>query len=501
MSAFELPEEPRLLNSGAVKFDIRQMLPRTSAISGTRPGVSGATQGITTFDWTDEQLHWIPALSYFTLRGHFLDGSGNALARPPTGTIAVVDNWCAVLFQQIQLFMNSTSVELLNNPAQADTALLYSSVDRTWLKSFGSSSGVGDGLQTRMLNAAQFGTAQFGTASNYNELVATWRPSLSIFDCASAIPPGAQMRIDFSYSNTAEQNMIESAASKIAGTDYTFILDEFTFYKASVMPDPETPLPTRGLIELNPVQVNSFALSGGNTLQQTVPLPATCNRILVGIQDNNTANNLAAGQNGLKPITSFAAAVSNGASDFASYISQLYINFPDLGVQAPNPTYSFTAGSSAGSKSGWERAYQDFITVCRGDSGGYEGSVPMGSYDSAIGTQINTPLQTVTPVVQAGDPNNDQQFAYWSTGTGAVAATAYSQFARWGWLGRCPGPIFAFPCVRPKDRTVSNATINLVLSGNATSCNVFIISSYSMGIAVEKDPSTGRYSHMVLRGL
>lgn len=483
-----------MLNSGSIRYDCRQMLPVTSAVSGSRPGVNGNSVGITTFQWTDEQLFWIPSLSYFVARCHLLDGSGNALARPPAGAIAIADNWVACMFSQIQFFLNSTSVELLQSPAQADTALLYTSVDRTWLKSFGSASGVGEGLQTRFLNAAQVGTSSV-SPSNANSVCATWRPSLSIFDCAQAIPPGAQIRLDLSWSAQAEQQMIESTTAKIAGTDYTIVIDEFSFYKATVVPDPEMPLPTRGLIELNPIQVNQYTCSGTNVLQQNVPLPSTCNRVLCFVQDANSASNLAHGQNGLKPITSFAAAVSNGSSDFASYIQSMYMNFTDLGQMAPNPQYTFTAGS----KAGWERAYADMIAICRGDSGGYEGAEPLGTFDQGVGVQINTPLQSVTPVVQAGDPNNDQQLAYWSTATTAVAATAYSQFARWGYLGR--HPIFAFPCVRPKDRTVSNAVLNIQFSGTVTSANIFVVSSYSMGIAIEKDMSTGRYSHMVLRGL
>jgi hypothetical protein len=497
MSAFEIPEVPRSINGGAIRYDMRQLFPTTAAISGTRPGVSGATTGITTFLWNDSNLYWVPALSYFNLRGHFLDGSGHALDR--TSGISYADNWPATLFQQIQIFMNSQSVELLQNPPQADTAILYSTVDRTWLKSFGSAQGVGEALTTRQLNSAQFGTAAV-SATNYNEVVATWRPNLSVFDCSYGICPGAQWRVDFSWSNTAEQNLIESIASKIAGTDYTFTLDEFTLYKCTIVPDPTVPIPMKALIEINPVQVNVYQITSGNTGQFNVPLPATGNRMLIGFQDNNSANNLAAGQNGIIPITSFAAAFSSGATDFTSYIQNLYVSFPELGYQAPNPTYNLTAGSAAGAKSDWNRAYGDWVAICRGASGGYEGSVAFGTNDIGIGAAVLRPLETVTPVMTIGDPSNSDQNWSVSAATSAVAATFGNRTAMTGWLGRIPGPIFAFPIIRPPDRLITNANVSVTLSGSVTSIQMFVITSWSGGIAIEKD-EMGVDHFTVVRGL
>lgn len=497
MSQFNIPDEPRSLNGGAVKYDMRQMLPTTAFISNSRPGVSGSAQGITTFAWDDPALYWVPSLSYFTVRGHFLDGAGNALAR--NSLLGYCDNWVSTLFQQIQIFLNSNSLELLQNPPQADTALAYSSMDRTYLKSFASASGVGEGLMTRFLNSAQFGTAAV-SASNYNEVVASWRPALSIFDCTYSIPPGAQWRIDFSWANTAEQNMIESVTAKIAGTDYTFILDSFYFYKATTMPDPSIPLPMKSFIDLNPIQVNTYTITGTNNAQLQITLPYTANRMLIGFQDTNGANNLQHGQNGLKPITSFAAAFSNGATDFASYIQNFYVNFLDLGYQAPNPTYNFTAGNAAGAKSEWDRAYADWIAICRGCSGGYEGSVPFGAFDSGINAAVLRPLETVTPVMTIGDPSNDQQLWDASTATTAVAATNGNQTARWGWLGRIPGPIFAFPLIRPPETFVSRANAQISFSGNVTSVTMYVMTSWTLGITIERDRS-GRSTFSIVQGI
>lgn len=223
--------------------------------------------------------------------------------------------------------------------------------------------------------------------------------------------------------------------------------------------------------------------------------------MLICIQDNNAANNLAAGQNGLKPITSFAAGFSSGASDLASYIQNLYVSFPELGYQFPNPTYAFTGLSSAGAKTDWERAYQDMVTICRGSSGGYEGAIPFGCGDTGVKSPILTPLQSVTPVMQIGNgPANPQ--AYWnvSAATSAVAATVGAQTALFGWLGRCPGPIFAVPVIRQPDKLVTNANLNIVFNGTVTSVLVYVIMQYSMALAVEKG-GDGKYRYEIVRGL
>lgn len=495
MSAFELADGPRSINGGAVRYDIRQLYPQTAAIANARPGVNGAATGQTTFQWNDDSLWWVPSLSYFNIRGHFTDTSGNALTK--SSGIAYCDNWVSAMFSQIQVFCNSQSLELLQNPAQADTALLYASVDKTFLESFASLSGVGEALTTRQLNSAVNGS---GSTTTYNEVVAAYRPSLSLFDHCTGIPPGAQWRVDFSWSNVAEQAIIESLTNKIAGTDYYFVLDEFTFYKATISPDPSVPLPEMGFIELNPAQVNTYPLNGGTTLQVNVPLPATCHRALVVCQDNNSVNNYAAGQNGYAPITSFRGYFSNGSTANAVWVQNLYMSFPELGYQFPNPTYSLTPGANAaGGKSEWQRAYADFVTISRGASGGYEGSVPMGTADLNIGAAVLAPLAS-TPVMTIGDPNNRQQAWVTSISAGAVSATQATQTAAWGWMGRCPGPIFAFPVIRPVDKLVTSANLFLQLSGAATSVNVYVIMTYSMGLACEMGPD-GKYRFEIVRGL
>lgn len=190
MSCFELAQQPRGINGGSCKYDVRQIYPQTAAIGNSaRPGVSGAAVGTTSFVFNHDNLWWIPSLSYFQISGKFVHPSTAALtvAASPTYDLAFAycDGWCNCLFSQIQYQLNASTVELLQQPAVADTAQLYSTVDRTWLKSFGSASGVGEGFTTRIRNSC--GVHNLSTASN--EVVASWRPALSIFDCPHGVPP------------------------------------------------------------------------------------------------------------------------------------------------------------------------------------------------------------------------------------------------------------------------------------------------------------------------
>ena len=514
MSSFDLSDGPRQVNGGCSRVLTQQLYPQTSAISGTRPGVSGASTGLTTFQWSDDVNWWVPSLSYFNVRGHFVDFSGT-IGLAYQGGLAYCDNWVPTWFSQIQYLLNSQTVELLQNPPQSDTALVYSACDRTWLRSFGTASGLGEGLQARVWNSASYGvgTGSIGTA-NTNEVVATWRPSLSIFDVAHGIPPGGQHRIDLSWSNIAEQLMIQSYGTKLAGTDYRFIIDEFTFYKTSITPDISIPKPMGGYIELHPVQVNQYPINGNSTLQVNVPLPATCERMLIILQDNNAAANDAAGQNGLKPITSFVPAVSSAGGDFAAFIQNFYVSFPELQYQYPNPTYTFVGGTAAQTRSEYQRAYQDWITTCRGASGGYEGSVPFGTYDASIGALIVAPSATGGAVYNPGNSDNYEQAVIITNainlatgGTGQsggsqntlpIVTSTAQQTARFGWVG--DKFILAVPVIRPPDRLVTNANLYMQFSAAPVSATLSVIMSYSMGLACEAD-ANGRYQFEILRGL
>lgn len=514
MSAFDIPSGSRQLNGGAIKFDSRQLFPVTSAVSG-RPGVNGSAVGQTTFQWREDYLYWLPSMSYFSIRAHILDGSGNALTR--TSGIAYVDNPCSTLFSQIEMFVDSQSLESCTNIPQVDTACLYSSVNKSWLQSFGSASGVGESLMTRINNTAKKGSAAAGS-TNGNELVFSWRPPISLFETAHGLPPGAQFRISFTWGSNVEQAFIESYKSAIAGTDFTVNIDSMTFYIATIQPDESVERPLSGYIELNPVAVNTYNLNAGTQLNANVPLQGTSNRMLVVCQDSsplagvgvNHTTDTAPAFVGTKSITYFSGCFSDGSNDLESYIQNFQLSVPEINLTFPQPQYSFSSGPSGtatdnGScnKSDWERGYADWCNVTRGSSGGTEGSIEFGSSDTGPGAvildvNIANPTQSI---VQPSDPSNPQ--AAWvfavDASTSSFAATDYKKTAAHGWLGN--HLILAVPLVRPPGVMLSQANLTLVLNRAATAISVYTITSYSLGLEVTYDEYKGSYAYQIVRSL
>lgn len=469
MAAFELATVPRDLNAGVQTFDVRTVLP-TQSVTSARAG----TFQTTIFEWKDTAAWWCPSQSYFNIRGHFTDTSGNALAR--TSGIAYCDNWVSTLFSRIDLDCNGKTIESVQNVAQADTMNLYSTADKTYLESFGSACGAGEAYTTRKLNSAQFGTASV-SSSNYNEVVATWRPPCGVFNIPTGIPPGATWRVTFTWNRSCEQNVIQSDSSKIAGTDYYFYVDEFYMSYETIQPSPNVPMPEEAVIDINSIQCNLYSATTANsTFNCTIPSRTT--RVLVGFQDNNVANNLAAGQNGLKPFTAFTLAGSVSSTDYSGYLTNIYGSFIELGYTFPQTQYNFTAGSSAGAKTDLQRAYADWINVTRGCSGGYEGSVPFGCYDAGIGAAILQPLSsTPGPNMLIGDPNNpDQSWIVSNTSGAGSASTLANQTARTGWLGKVP--IFAMPVVVPEGRQVTKFNLYCSFSSSITAVNAYVVAMY-----------------------
>jgi hypothetical protein len=97
MASFELADGPRQVNGGCSRVLTQQLYPQTSAISGSRPGVSGASTGLTTFQWSDDVNWWVPSLSYFNVRGHFVDFSGT-IGLAYQGSLGYCDNWVPTWF-------------------------------------------------------------------------------------------------------------------------------------------------------------------------------------------------------------------------------------------------------------------------------------------------------------------------------------------------------------------------------------------------------------------
>lgn len=504
-SVFELSETLESINGGCIRYDMSQMYPISGSITNQTVGTGGAG-GLTTFQWQDSTW-WSPCQSYFYMRCTFIQN-----ATVPVANTAYADNFAMTLFNQINTWIDSKPLDTVNTPWLIDTALTYSNAHNNFLKTWGSLTRVGEPLSTRIRNVQQ----------NSGVVEVVFRPPVSIFD-VKLLPPGAQYRIDFNWAGNG-LNAFESVDSSVAwsassgATNVSITINELSFYKATVTPGPEVELPERGVIDLSPCIALQYFLNGGNTLKQNITLPATTNRILIGLQDINTNNtvttsppvdNVAGIGSGYMPATSFTNRFTTGTGSNQTFtsntttLSTMWLDLPELGIQEPKPIYNFSSGIID-----YMRAYSDFCHVTQGTKNNEEGSVPFGSMATTAGVTIVQPILATNDappvlsagIIQYGDLNNPQQFTYFPpyvAGGAAASASTYNQTARWGWLGRCPGPIFAFPVVRPPGKYVTTGTLNLTTAASVQSLSATIIASYSMAIVVTKQPN-GYYNFEII---
>lgn len=497
-SVFDLSETLESINGGCSRYDMSQMYPISGNIAGSIVG-AGQASGLTTFQWQDSQW-WSPCQSYFVLTCTFTQNG-----TVTTANTAYADNFAMTLFSQINTQINSRPLDTVNTPWLIDTALTYSNAHNNFLKSWGSLTRVGEPLSTRIRNVKQ----------NSGVVQVVFRPPVSIFD-VKLLPPGAQYRVDFNWAANG-LNAFETIDTSVTwGTSgaaaVSISVSEFSFYKATVTPGNDVILPERGVIDLTPCIAMQYFLNSGSTLKQNITIPSTTNRILVGFQDTNTNNvvttnppvdNIVGVGSGYNPATSFTNIFTTGTGSNPTFTSNtagllnLWLDLPELAIQEPKPLYNFSSGILD-----YMRAYSDFCHVTQGTKLNEEGSIPFGSMATTAGTTIIAPSASGSGVAfQLGDLNNPQQFPYLAAGGSNVpSANVYNQTARWGWLGRCPGPIFAFPVVRPPGKTVSTGTLNVTTSASVTALSATVIASYSMAIIVEHQ-GNGYYSFNLIEGV
>lgn len=506
-SVFDLEQTLESINGGCARYDMSQIYPISGNISGSVVG-AGQASGNTTFQWKDSTW-WSPCQSYFLLTCTFTRN-----ATVPTGLTAYADNFAMTLFSQINTQINSRPLDTVNTPHLIDTALTYSNAKANFLKTWGSLTRVGEPLSTRICNTSQ----------NGGVVQVVFRPPVSIFD-VKLLPPGAEYTLNFNWAangllafETIDRSVAWSASA--GANNVSISISEFSFYKAAVTPGNDVMLPEKGVIDLSPCTAMQYFLNNGTMLKQNISLPGSTNRILVVLQDNapNSATTAqpAAGDlicgvgNGYNPATSFTNRFCNTSADNLTFtngqaaLSTMWLDLPELGIQEPKPIYNFSSGILD-----HMRAYSDFCHVTQGTKNNEEGSVPFGSMVTAAGVTIIAPSASGTGVTfQNGDLNNPQQYAILAAGgANTPVTTAYNQTTRHGWLGRCPGPIFAFPVVRPPGKYVTSGTFNLTTTtGGGSSISTAyalvatIIASYSMSIIVTKQPN-GYYSYDIIEGI
>lgn len=513
-SVFNMSDVLESINGGVDRYDLQQLYPISGNINNSVVGVNQAS-GLTTFQWQDSANWWSPCQSYFDIILQF-----ETMNRAPqTGDLlAYADNFICTLFTQLQSYINSRPLDTVNTPHLIDTALTYSNAKKNFLSTWGSLTRVGEPLSTRIKNLD----------TNAGILEVVFRPPLSIFD-TKLLPPGAQFRVDFNWASNGI-NAFEAVNGPVIW-DPTFMsatannvsikVTSFSFFKATVHPGPGVPIPQRAVVDLMPCQALQYFLNGGTTLKQNITLPGTTNRVLIVFQDINTSlattavppvDSITGIGNGYMPATSFTSTFSKlGAVAPTTFtanstsLNQLWLSLPELGIQEPQPIYTFSGIND------YMRAYADWCQATQGTHNQSEGSIPFGSNDTTVGTTIIQPLVSTLATGgvlsagtnQVGDINNPQQYLYLPAtvfpGTAANTLT-FNQTARWGWAGRCPGPIFIFPVVRPPGRTVSTGTLNALTTAAVQSISATIIVSYSMAIALELQPS-GYYTYTLVEGV
>ena len=424
MSLFQSPERLASTNGGAISFTVVEQPPDQGAISG-RPGRTGLAIGDTIFTIRTDPRYVVFSESYFRVQGHFTKENGTT-ALPNNAQLhnmAYCDNWTAALFQTARVTLNGSQIEQALFVPQTDTVATYSAASHTWLKSYGTASGVGESAKVR-INASGAQPRNDSTAANYGECVATFRPPLSLWNCPTAIR-GNQWRVILSWAPNAEQQMVESFGfsaggtpvpaiaggttvdSAVAVTGYNFFIDNLTMFVATAQPDPGVSLPRRVLIDLTPCQTTLVNITGSSGASTNVSIPPTTFRMAFAWQDANTnVNNTTcvyangAGLNGINPITSFALGFSVGTSGAIAsplqgapaWLTAFRWSSAQLGLSWPIPDYSFstiTGGATStvtviASRKGLERAYRDFIQTTQGDHSLNEGAMPFGNLDTAM---------------------------------------------------------------------------------------------------------------------
>ena len=550
MSLFESPQRLASSNGGAISFTTVQQPPDQGSVSNARPGKTGLAVGDTIFTVRCDPRFLIFSESYFRIQGHFANGAGTA-ALPNTAQtkrIAACDNWPAALFQTVRCTMNGTQIEQGLFNAQTDTVATYSAATESWLRSYGSASGVGESLVNRIAaaGAQPYGSVSTAVATS-GAICATFRPPLSIFNCASAVR-GNTWRFIMSWNPSGEQQMVESAGfasatvpaviavptSAIAGTDYQFIIDDFTLFVATAAPDPTVPVPSRVLIDLTPCQTTQIPITT-NSGSSNVSIPPTTFRMAFALQDNNVnLNNVttnvvgyanAHGSNGIFPITNFSfgmsvvtagGVIASTLTGSPAWLSGFRWSSSQLGLSWPIPDYQFSqvlATATSGvvgsqvlnmaTRKGLDRAYRDFIQTTQGDHGLSEGAIPFGNLDSGVPINEFGTIVAATPFaldsgssnyINWADPQNNNAVSYadpsftnaTQTAAAALAPITNTNTAVYGWLGRYG--ILCSPLVKPVGTNLSQIDVTYSFTAAPTSATLYCFAYYGAAIAIDYSP-------------
>jgi len=548
-SIFSLSTELDNVWHGIDKLDTQQVLLDAGSPSSTVIG-TGVASGVSSFSWNSGSNEWwSPVNSYFLFKFRFIKYSGiNTNAIPifddlgnlrADDLVCYCDNFVSTLFTSIMTYINGSTIDNITQPWVIDQVLTYSNAKKNFLDTFGSLSASGESLQTRLLNTYN---------NNTGVVTVCYRPPCSLYN-VDLVPPGAQHKIEFTWNQNivnAFESLIGSIDGKIGVGDgkYNILLDSFYFYKATAVPSKVIPLPVNGVIPLTSCNVKQYPISGTNSFQQNINLAPTTNRIYLTFQDISqtpkVTNQTTASTSpfvdattsikymgygtGWNPITSFSKSFSTSNGCILTELQQLYIQVADLALLLPHPPYNFDNGGSD-----YKRAYMDWAN-CVGTKYNDTGSVPFGSAIQASNTNngsglfshlkicganvaygdliTGTALTNVSPdsLVQLGNKSNQNQLSFSPStvpsvpyAAGTIGRSLYFQTYENGWLGRYPGPIFAFNVCRPSGTKVSSGNIQVSFTGQPSSVLANVLCSYNLALAVSRN-ERGAYDFQLVSG-
>lgn len=426
MSLFEYPERLSNASGGAISYSTVQAGPDTGSFNNTRLG-TGLAQGDTTFTINADPRFVLLSNSYFRIQGHATSGTGTQINA--AAGLALADCAPGMMFAQVRVYLSGNLLEESLFFPQTYAATTYASASKNWLKTFGSGEGCG---QTWIQRVGALSALPFAALTTQNKFEWCWKPSLSVMSHAQALKAG-QMKITFTWSPTAEVNIIGEVTNKVvnspdAATSYKIFIDEFVLQMCTVMPAPSATLPKTVLLDLTPCRTQLVTYtSATSSTNQNVDVPPSTFRLMFGWQPSGAGvPSTIENTNNTK-----AAAISSGYTNGISWplnwfgslgLSSFQWNAADLAISMPNPIY--TPNAYTGQQG--TRMYRDFCDATQGTELDFEnGSVALGTADSSAPVplwsfgNINGGATAVTTQTTLAFTNT-----LYTNDVGAAAATA-----------------------------------------------------------------------------
>lgn len=531
MSVFDLDTAIPSNTGGAADVSYVRVVPEGGSVAQQSGQFIGSGLGTTTFNIPASKWY-SPAMSNFVLTiavGRVASGVLTTVGADDY--VALCDNFIDTFFTQIQTNLNSSTLESIMFPHIVSTSTQYANATKNYNSTLGSMTGVGMPFMTRYKQLL----SNNGVGPTIIEV--EFRPPAGFWNIHK-LPPGIQSQTIFNWSTDPQCFECPLFNINMGTTDnmYNIQVQQFVLNLATLAPAPGVPLPQEGLITLTSATVIRNNVSNSNELNVPVTAPAACNRIMVALQDTNTAgfasgwavDNAAApvtikysAASGPFPATSFANAFSpQGATTLALARS---VALQRIQVQAgsraimPSPVYNFQGGERDK-----KRAFADFCTITQGSGKADTGALAYGNDNLDVGIPLFV-LDSTTlnqSVINEGDENaievpkikRKAPGHSWSTptipnssyatpititpaATGGVTNNNSASFkfsSLTGWIGKYP--VFPFDVVRLPGEECGTIQLNVAFASGTSVASVaaYTVMLFDMAIKVARKPD-GQY--------